>query len=317
MKKTLLILIVLAVVQITGTASAVELIAGGGNPLKAMDVGEVTITNDATNLIVTIVVDTGPWQLAESHVHLAEAVEDIPQTKKGNARPGKFDYCETDPQATFVSPTQHVYTIPLSDIGDGVASGSGDAIVVAVHTAIEYVEIVEVPGAEPEEILHEETAWGQGEEISEGADWAMYIDYVLAMPDLVGSDIALGTDPIPANTHLNFDYTVANIAGEGPAGDSVFDVLGYLSSDDVLDAGDFKILGYAGGSGTYSVWTYHLSVGWSAIGYAVDCDLSGFAPGDYYLIMKADATNAYPGVAESNEDNNTKAVPLTIAPAAP
>ncbi len=319
MRKTLLILITLAVVQITSPASAVELIADGGDPLTAMDVGEVTVANDGTNLIVTITIDTGDWQLAESHVHAATALADIPQTKKGNARPGKFDYCDMDPEASVDSPTQHTYTIPLADIGDGVAAGSGDSIVVAVHTAIEYVEIVEVPGAEPIEILHEESAWGEGPEISDGRDWAMYIDYVLEMPDLTISISATDppANPISSDTPLAFTYTVENIGGEGPAGNSEFDVAGYLSDDDVLDAGDPMILGPGGSSGTYSVWAYHLAVGWSLDNSVTDGNLTAVAAGDYYLIMMVDATDAYPGVAESNEDNNTAMVQLTITAPAP
>ena len=81
MKRTLLTVIALALMA--GPALAVDLIADGGDPLTPiMDVGEVTITNDATNLIVTITIDTGDWEFVESHVHAAEAVEDIPQAKK-------------------------------------------------------------------------------------------------------------------------------------------------------------------------------------------------------------------------------------------
>lgn len=188
MKTTLVTVVALAVAFMAGPSFAAELIADGGDPLTAMDVGEVTITNDATNLIVTMTIDTGDWEFVESHVHAADTAADIPQTKNGNAKPGKFDYSELDPEANIVSPTQHVYTIPLAAIGDGVAPG--DSIVVAVHAAIEYVEVVGVPDdaaglllEDPPDILHEETAWGDGPEIGPGRDWAMYINYTIPIPD--------------------------------------------------------------------------------------------------------------------------------------
>jgi hypothetical protein len=235
----------------------------------------------------------------------------IPQTKKGNARPGQFDYCDLDPEATSVTPTEHVYTIPLADIGVEL----GDAIVVAVHTAIEYVEIVgepdDIDDSEPD-ILHEETAWGQGPEISEGRDWAMYIEFTIPDPDLIVSDITL--DSVEAKIYsgdtLGFTYTVENIGGEGPEGLSVFDVACYLSDDAVFDGSDTEL------SSGYSAWSYHLSVGWSDSRYEDDVVITE-EPGTYYLIVVADAKpgeapNYYPGVVESDETNNWLAIPFTV-----
>jgi len=114
MKKRLLTVIALAVALTTGTALAAELIADGGDPLTAIDVGAVTIANDGLgNLVVTFTIDTGEWEFVETHLHIAEDPADIPQTGNGNPKVGKFDYNQDD---AVVTPTQHTYTIPLSAI---------------------------------------------------------------------------------------------------------------------------------------------------------------------------------------------------------
>ena len=177
MKKTLLAIIALAL--IAGTASAVDLIADGGDPLTAIDVGEVTVTNDGTDLTVIFTIDTGDWKFVETHLHVATDAADIPQTKKHNPKPGKFDYNQSD-AAINVDATEHVYTIPLADIGVGL----GDDIVIAAHAAIEYVQVVGLPDDEdPEDppadpdILYEESAWGEGHEFADDRNWAMYFEY--------------------------------------------------------------------------------------------------------------------------------------------
>ena len=289
----LLSIIVLAVALTAGTASAAELIADGGDGV-GIDVGEVTITNDATNLIVTITIDTGAWELVKSHVHVAEEVADIPQTGNGNAKPGKFDYCDQDPEADIVSSTEHVYTIPLADIGVDL----GDPIVVAVHANIEYTDDNGTPGDPSDDILYEKSAWGEGDEISDGRDWAMYIGYTIPDPDLIVSDITLDSHYVAQGGVLGFTYTVANIGGEGPEGNSVFDVACFLY--------DFSVVTFLGGS--YSAWSYHLDVGWSASRYENDVVITA-EPGLYILIVFADVLpglppNYYPGVVESDETNN-------------
>lgn len=167
------------------------------------------------------------------------------------------------------------------------------------------------------ESAREETAWGDGTEFNEKKSWAMYIEYETTDPDLVVSEIILDSDEIYHDDPLAFTYTVENVGGEGPPGNSVFDVAGYLSTDAVLDGSDTMILGPGGSSGSYSAWSYHLAVGWSADGDVDDGDITGTSPGTYYLIVDADTTpgeppNYYPGVVESDEDNNWLAIQFTV-----
>lgn len=192
---------------------------------------------------------------------------------------------------------------------------------IAAHAVVEVLEWDEV---EVEWVLlDEETAWGEGTEFAVDRNWSMYFEYTIPLPDLIVAKIILDTAQIYADAPLAFTFTIENIGGEGPAENPTFDVAGYLSTDAVLDGSDTMILGPDGSSGTYSVWTYHLSVGWSNSHYVDDGDITGTAPGMYYLIVDADTTpgeapNFYPGVEESDEDNNWLAIEFEVlAPPAP
>ena len=194
MKKTLIAALAFVVLMMTGTASAlttVDLIADGGDALTYVDVGKVEVEIDGPNLVVTFTLEdpllTDPdlvdWKFVETHLHVAAAPEEIPQTKKGNARPGQFDYDDGD---AATSNTVHIYIIPLDILDDG------DTITVAAHAAIEYVEIVgeldEIPlpvDELEEDVVHDPSAWGgtwndgTGEvdtQLNDGRSWDSYFE---------------------------------------------------------------------------------------------------------------------------------------------
>jgi hypothetical protein len=87
MKKLTNILIILGIILVLPiTASAgtiVDLIAG-----QHYNVGTVTVTDDG---IVTYQTIPG-CVLTETHLHVAPSEDEIPQTRKGNPIPGRFDY---------------------------------------------------------------------------------------------------------------------------------------------------------------------------------------------------------------------------------
>ncbi len=139
------------------------------------------------------------------------------------------------------------------------------------------------------------------------SDSSATLCYAAPRPDLIVDAIDLGTDEVLEGDVLPYSYTVANIGGEGPAGDSLFDVATYLSADQFLDAADIEL------AAGYSAWSYHLGVGWSQSWTEDDVTIPA-GPGTYYLIVLADAKpglppNYYPGVVESDETNNWKASP--------
>jgi hypothetical protein len=137
------------------TPQVVTLYAG-----QDIDVGTVTVTNDADNLYVTFET-SGDWWLQKTHLHVAETFTDIPQNNKGNPKIGNFAYQTThDPRVQ-----SYTYVIAKSSIGDGDI----DSLVIAAHA--EVVRIVDG------EVVQSETGWGDGDRFVDKGSWATYFSY--------------------------------------------------------------------------------------------------------------------------------------------
>lgn len=131
------------------------------------------------------------------------------------------------------------------------------------------------------------------------------------LPDLVVTEVYLGTVQAVAGSTVRFAYSLANSGAEGPVGNSTFDVAAYFSVDPYLDPSDIEF-----GWG-YSVWTYHLSRGWARSTADDGPTPQTLAAGEYYLIVVVDAKpglppNFYPGVEEANERNNWAVAPTKV-----
>lgn len=287
MKKTSTLVNLLLVILVTAAPKAAQAESYILKAAQTIEVGTVEVSNTSSELIVTYNIAALNWGIAETHLSIATDPNDIPQTKKQNPIPGKFDpntCSDHDPAVTT-----YTYTIPGS-------FSPGQTLFIAAHAALIKETVIDGMTS-----IEEEAAWADGIEFP-GKNWATYIEYELPMPDLVVSGITLGTI---ADGVLNYSYTIANTGGQGPAGvGPPFDVVAYLSNDDTLDAGDTQL------AGSYSLWTYHLSVGWSQS----RSESVALLPGDYYLIVLADAALYYPGVEESNENNNWTASPMFTVP---
>jgi hypothetical protein len=90
------------------------------------NIGSVNIWNDADYLYVEFV-STGDCML-ETHVHVAESIDGIPQTKKNNPIPGQFEY--SDPHGCV---WDYTYPIPLT-------WAPGTSLFVAAHSATGVAE---------------------------------------------------------------------------------------------------------------------------------------------------------------------------------
>ena len=165
-KLVLLSALMIAIIGTFGTVSAEEfdLIADGGDPSTEVIVGVVEVTNDDEYLYVTYTTTDG-WCMTETHLQVANESEYIPQTKKNNPIPGKFENStDYDPCTT----TSVEYSIPIPD-----GYEAGDDVIIAAHAA------VELPPEGVEEEIRYESAWGEGEDF-EGKNWAMYFTYTIA-----------------------------------------------------------------------------------------------------------------------------------------
>lgn len=127
-----------------------------------INVGSVTVANDDLELCIQIET-TGGWVMEETHVAIARALEDIPQTGSGNPQIGHFALsAEHDPGVT-----QFDHCIFMDEYG----YVPGETLFVAVHAAV-------VLHGEDGEPIQEETAWADGLEFP-GRSWATYFTYTV------------------------------------------------------------------------------------------------------------------------------------------
>jgi len=144
-KRILVILTLLAGISLWGAATTVPLIAG-----QEYEAGEVFALAENGFLTVEIQADNG-WVLDETHVYVGT-------TPPRKSAPGRFPY-----QHEALGGTENdVYEIPLDEYG----VSCGATLYIAVHAV--------VVGASNEH--GEETAWGEGDEIRAGKNWAMFFE---------------------------------------------------------------------------------------------------------------------------------------------
>ena len=126
-----------------------------------MLVGWVTVWNDGDYLYVKYET-TGGWELTETHLAVADSFDDIPQTKKGNPKVGRFPYkMMHDP-----SVTEYTYVIDLTWSAD-------TELIIAAHAVVEL---------RSDGCVLQETAWADCGGIDAqfpGNNWATYITYVV------------------------------------------------------------------------------------------------------------------------------------------
>ncbi|MFC1785639.1 hypothetical protein ACFL0J_08465 [Candidatus Neomarinimicrobiota bacterium] len=138
------------------------------NADQDIPVGNVTVSNDETNLYVTYNVDA-PWVLMGTHLSVAITPDDIPQNKAKNPKIGKFEYGE----GGLASLATVTYTIPLTDF-DGVdCEVENDDLFIAAHAKVQRP----IPEAIEEPYFLTESAWGFGLQFNEKKSWASYFTY--------------------------------------------------------------------------------------------------------------------------------------------
>jgi len=140
-----------------GNATTVTLFAG-----QTTNAGTVRVANDANNLYVTYTT-TGDWKLQQTHLHVADSLAGIPQTRTGNPRIGNFAY------QTAHSPlvTTYTYTIPKP----ALSLDANQSMVIAAHAVV-----VRVDGSGS--VIASETGWAAGQPFTQRGSWATYFQYI-------------------------------------------------------------------------------------------------------------------------------------------
>ena len=159
-----------------------NLIAGGGNPASETDVGDAVVFDDGDYLYLGALMANwiGPtnedweesgWYILDAHAHVAVNATDIPQTKKGNPRPGKFDLHFEDGEWE-------------EENGDEIIGGGWEIMLTQamkdagiVYIAL-HLEVVNDQGTEdPSDDVYE-SVWAAGTDFA-GKNWATYFEYEL------------------------------------------------------------------------------------------------------------------------------------------
>jgi len=190
-------------------AECVDLIAA-----QDMDVGEVCVSNDATNLTVTYTTVDG-WTLTETHLAIST---DEPgsgewiarangwQSRSGNPAPGRFPYqADHDPAVTT-----YTYTIPLADISGGVAPG--DELFIGAHAVVERETVVLLAAAPYHADMVDASAQGQRKD---GTDVrAERSDSTQALTPGTGFEPTFYSLGFGGSIEVSFDCPITNGVGD-------------------------------------------------------------------------------------------------------
>ncbi len=123
-------------------STGVNLIAG-----QHTRIGTVDAAISGTSMTVTYTCTEEGWNLYEIHFHVANSVDDIPASKKGNPKVGKFMEKFEDLDTDTYS-----FVVDVSDLD------LESTLYFAAHAAVS----------------NGETAWGEGTRFVQKGNWAMY-----------------------------------------------------------------------------------------------------------------------------------------------
>ncbi len=133
------------------------LIAGQNYEAGRIDV-EI-VNEDGINYVYISYITNPDWVIKLTHLYAGDR-DGIPETKKGNPKPGVFEK-KMDYEANVISDFEVEYKI------------EADAFEACFYIAA-HAEVIKVDDKGNE--IQRETAWGQGEGF-EGSSWAMYFPF--------------------------------------------------------------------------------------------------------------------------------------------
>jgi hypothetical protein len=140
--------------RISNTAcSTTSLIAGQHYDAGRVDV-EI-VTEEGEDYVYITYISENDWVIKLTHLYAGDR-DGIPETKKGNPKPGVFEK-KMDYSANIISDFEVEYKIQ--------ADAFEDCFYIAAHAEVEKSDGTQ-----------SETAWGEGEGF-EGNSWAMYFEF--------------------------------------------------------------------------------------------------------------------------------------------
>lgn len=171
----------LVAMGMAGTASAgqlsVDLMAG-----QNIDAGDVLVEiidfGDTEELCVTYVTDAG-WELDEYHLWIGTDLADMPKTKKGSPKLGKFPYKETGLSEGEIPVTIASVCIPFDDPFNDLCDLSN--LIVVAHAVVTIdTDADGIPDSS-------ETGFGNGYDLG-GRSWAMGFDVPLCSEEVFDAE---------------------------------------------------------------------------------------------------------------------------------
>lgn len=175
-KMTHLSLLGLALTLVSGTSfAAVSGINGDGCKTliagQNIDAGDVCLAVEGDNLQVTYTTQNG-WQLTEAHLWTGSVFADIPMTKQGNPRIGRFPY----QTGNISGANNYTFSVPLSSL----SADCGINYYLAAHAALRKDN--------GDGSFQNETGWGGGDRMVEKGSWAMYSSYQFSCGAVIEAD---------------------------------------------------------------------------------------------------------------------------------
>lgn len=121
---------------------------------------DVEIVNEAgTDYVYITYISNSDWIIKLTHLYAGDR-DGIPETKKGNPRPGVFEK-RMDYEANVISDFEVEYKMP--------ANAFEACFAIAAHAEVAKID-------DKGNVIQRETGWGQGENF-EGESWAMLFDF--------------------------------------------------------------------------------------------------------------------------------------------
>jgi len=155
-----------------------SLIAGQHYDAGRIDV-EI-VNEDGTNYVYITYLSSNDWIIKLTHLYAGDR-EGIPETKKGNPKPGVFEK-RMDYEANVISDFEVEYKIKAD------AFGEENCFAIAAHAEVARID-------DKGNIVQRETAWGEGEGF-EGDSWAMLFDFCKSQCEVSEPDPGTEEPPV-------------------------------------------------------------------------------------------------------------------------